>query len=412
MIASRLMHRYVGYVDTADYSRLAGWAVDHERPQESLSVEVLVDGACVGEAAAGLYRRDLEEAGIGDGRHAFEYDMAPHRGLAESPVSVRIAGTDVLLPYRRQEAFRIAPPPLISYVAADIVNNCNLRCPFCLVDYSGVTHTETMTEDTFRRLLGLIGAVPEEGLWLSCLHEPTLHPRLDDFIEMIPPEHRRKAWFTTNLARPLPDETFLRWARSGIHHVNVSLDTLDEKLYSVLRRFGRYRIFRGNLDRMAAIFAGEPRAPRLRFITVVFRSNLDEIERIVEHSATQWRSSENEIRYTINVSHIDDAFRREHHLRREDWPVLTERVSRIPHPLKIVYPPDDEYADRVELAANYFELRPQGGVQQLVRLERPLALRARPNGTLVLVGREGQFTVNIRDLENPLAFFEEVTAPR
>ena len=258
--------------------------------------------------------------------------MAAHRGLVEGKVSVRIAGTDILLPYRDQKIFRIAPPPLISYVAADLVNNCNLRCPFCLVDYSGVTHTETMTEDTFRRILGLLSALPVQGLWLSCLHEPTLHPRLDDFIEMIPVEHRNKAWFTTNLARPLPDETFRRWARSGLHHINVSLDTLDEALYSVLRRFGRYRVFQGNLDRMAAVFASERAAPSLRFITVVFRSNLGEIERIVEHSVQRWLSSENELRYTINASHIEDAFRQEHHLRREDWPVLTERVSRLPFP--------------------------------------------------------------------------------
>ena len=297
-------------------------------------------------------------------------------------------------------------------MAADLVNNCNLRCPFCLVDYSGVTHTETMTEDTFRRILGLLSALPVQGLWLSCLHEPTLHPRLDDFIEMIPAEHRNKAWFTTNLARPLPDETFRRWARSGLHHINVSLDTLDEALYAVLRRFGRYRVFQGNLDRMAAVFASERAAPRLRFITVVFRSNLGEIERIVEHSAKRWLSSENELRYTINASHIEDAFRQAHHLRREDWPLLTERVSRLPFPLKIVYPPDDEYEDRVEMAANYFELRRDLGLPQLARLERPLELRARPNGTIVLVGKEAQFTVNIRDLENPLAFFEEITAPR
>ena len=30
------------------------------------------------------------------------------------------------------------PPSMIEYIAADIVNNCNLRCPFCLVDYEKV----------------------------------------------------------------------------------------------------------------------------------------------------------------------------------------------------------------------------------------------------------------------------------
>src|SRR4051812_7839255 len=89
-----------------------------------------------------------------------------------------------------------ASVPLFGYIAADIVNNCNLRCPFCLVDYDRVHNTQLMQEDTFRSLLRLAPAVPEAGFWLSCLHEPTLHPRLAEYLSWIPIDQRRKFWFT------------------------------------------------------------------------------------------------------------------------------------------------------------------------------------------------------------------------
>ena len=164
---------------------------------------------------------------------------------------------------RSKPALRPAPvePPVFEYIAADIVNNCNLRCPFCLVDYDQVRKTELMDEPTFRALLRLAPAVPEAGFWLSCLHEPTLHPRLAEYLGWIPVEQRRKFWFTTNLARPLPDSLIEAIARSGIHHVNVSLDTFDEPLFAILRKHGRLSVFRNNLERLIEQLRRTPGAP-------------------------------------------------------------------------------------------------------------------------------------------------------
>jgi hypothetical protein len=86
--------------------------------------------------------------------------------------------------------------------------------------------------------------------------------------------------------------------------------------------------------------------PKLRYITVAFRSSFDEIPKLVEHSHTHWLSTENEIRYTYNVAHIEDEFRREHYLRKDDWPVLTERLAQLPYQYVIAYPPEEGYEDR------------------------------------------------------------------
>jgi sulfatase maturation enzyme AslB (radical SAM superfamily) len=50
---------------------------------------------------------------------------------------------------------------------ADVVNNCNLRCPFCLVDHSNVKKTGVMSETTFRNLMRLVASVPDGHFYLS-----------------------------------------------------------------------------------------------------------------------------------------------------------------------------------------------------------------------------------------------------
>src|SRR5262249_30061995 len=148
----------------------------------------------------------------------------------------------------RRVRARVVSPPVIEFIAADIVNNCNLRCPFCLVDYNQVKRTDLMTEDTFRALIRLAPAVPTGSFWLSCLHEPTLHPKLGDFIEIIPQKFRRKFWFTTNLARPLSDALLTTLAVSGFHHINISFDSMDESLFPILRKHGHLNVFLQNLE--------------------------------------------------------------------------------------------------------------------------------------------------------------------
>lgn len=398
-----------GYVDVVDAGRIQGWAVDMNAVDRPVEIEVWAGSTRLSAVKADKYRRDLQQAGFGDGRHAFFCELPPTDIAGPRPVSVKVQGTEVRLPYNGQTTFEVEPPPLIKYIAADIVNNCNLRCPFCVVDYSDTSKTELMSEDAFKRLIGLIRSVPTAGFWLSCLHEPTLHPRLNDFIELIPADCRQKVWFTTNLAKPLSDETFLRWARSGMHHINVSLDTMNADLFAVLRKFGRYPVFKDNLDRMAAIFREHPNAPKLRYITMAFRSNVEEIPRIVEHCHEHWLSSENEIRYTFNVEHITDDFRKEHYLHKEEWPSLTARLAEIPYHYVVVYPPDDGYEETIAPSANYFELKKatQPGMQA-PQFERPLELRARPNGTLVVVGKENLFSVNVKDLDDPVEFFRKL----
>jgi hypothetical protein len=86
--------------------------------------------------------------------------------------------------------------------------------------------------------------------------------------------------------------------------------------------------------------------PKLRYITVAFRSSFDEIPKLVEHSHTHWLSTENEIRYTYNVAHIEDEFRREHYLSKGRLAGAYRTFGSVAVQYVIAYPPEEGYEDR------------------------------------------------------------------
>jgi len=238
---------------------------------------------------------------------------------------------------------------------------------------------------------------------MSCLHEPTLHPKLNHLLDTIPADARKKVWYTTNLSRPLDEATFEAWAASGIHHINVSLDSMQPELFAVLRKFGRYEVFKKNLDLMTSVFRRAPNPPKLRYITMAFRSNLNEIAGIVRHSNEHWLASENEIRYTFNVGHIADEFRKEHYLRKDEWPVLTEKLAGLPYNYVISYPPEP-YEEIIQPMVDWESWKPEATPPRQI-FQSPLRLRARPDGHLAVDGHEHKFGININSLPDPAAYF-------
>ncbi|MDA8251141.1 MAG: hypothetical protein M0Z28_18485, partial [Rhodospirillales bacterium] len=61
---------------------VSGWCWYPDRPQERVALSILIDDAAVGHVVADTYRADLQQAGIGDGRHGFSYAL-PYGAIAE-----------------------------------------------------------------------------------------------------------------------------------------------------------------------------------------------------------------------------------------------------------------------------------------------------------------------------------------
>jgi hypothetical protein len=61
-----------GYVDRIDGCTVTGWAWCRARPDATVEIEIRIDEQPVATTRADRFRRDLADAQIGDGRHAFE----------------------------------------------------------------------------------------------------------------------------------------------------------------------------------------------------------------------------------------------------------------------------------------------------------------------------------------------------
>jgi glycosyltransferase involved in cell wall biosynthesis len=60
-----------GNVDLLTRHRIEGWAFDRESPEKPVALVFLDNGEALVRTLANRYRRDLEDAGLGDGRHSF-----------------------------------------------------------------------------------------------------------------------------------------------------------------------------------------------------------------------------------------------------------------------------------------------------------------------------------------------------
>jgi hypothetical protein len=64
-----------GHLETASRGVIEGWAWDGAQPDAPVALQILDNGAMIGQVLANRYRRDLEKAGIGTGRHSFVFNI-------------------------------------------------------------------------------------------------------------------------------------------------------------------------------------------------------------------------------------------------------------------------------------------------------------------------------------------------
>jgi hypothetical protein len=77
-----------GYVDRIDDDMIEGWAQNAAYPEAPVCLDIVVGDEIVGQALANRYREDLRQAGIGNGKHGFCFNL-PRGGYRSQPVTVR-----------------------------------------------------------------------------------------------------------------------------------------------------------------------------------------------------------------------------------------------------------------------------------------------------------------------------------
>jgi len=107
--AERHFGRLRGRIDGCDGRRVWGWAQDLAYPDAPVCLDVVVEGVVVGLVYADRHRGDLERAGIGDGRHAFAFNLPrPHAEAIGHTVAVRRSADGEVLISTDRDAQRAA----------------------------------------------------------------------------------------------------------------------------------------------------------------------------------------------------------------------------------------------------------------------------------------------------------------
>ncbi|HVU36564.1 MAG TPA: radical SAM protein [Opitutaceae bacterium] len=417
---------YHGYLDGENGWNTWGWAFDDRRPTEPVDVEYTLSTGESGTVAASDFRDDLLRHDIGDGRHAFNVPLPVFPTWPEGlSVSARIKGSDFRL---NGAPLAVKRPAAVGLVAGDIVNNCNLRCPFCIVDYSSVRGLKLMTEETFRRMFDLMADVPPGQFWLSCLHEPTMHPRFVEFIEMVPEPLRNRISFTTNLARRFPAGYLQRLVATGVHSIRVSFDSRDPALFAELRKGAKYEIFEANVKELAAVLPRSGPRPQVRYITMAFQENWRDIAGLVEHCRDHLRGDSHEVRFMYYLPHLAH-WGHEHMLSRGEWAELEAMLEPLKATTNIEisgpYPGMREQFEAEQGLAEYVAQENSfGGADDAMAAPLPevpvvaphladdlIRLRMRWDGLLGIDGcPEDLFRANVKRIERPADYFYQLRA--
>jgi hypothetical protein len=411
---------FQGYIDERSTRHVAGWVRNLADPAERLEVEAFVPGEAgervVWRGAANRFSAVLREVGVGDGGYAFYALLTDELSEAErDALQVR----PVAAPFRLElaPALRTAFEP-ISHVAMDIVDNCNLRCPFCVYDYAATHRTRFMSDAVFAQALELIPYVTDGNFWLSCLHEATLHPALLDFIGRVPTQYRRKLFYTTNLARRMPPSYFAALAASGMHHLNISLESLRPEIYERMRKGARHAVFSANWTMLLEAFAAAPAPPALRYNVMAYRSNLHEIPALVATLLDEKRAWQVEIRHTYDEPHIPPAFRDAEFLSTAEWAWLAAQLhGHDPQRVLLLLPAGGIGYDAAPAAPCHAasSAPSSAAAARAPEIPRPLNIGIAWDGTMRIYGEEprgsGQppaqvnyVTTNIADLTDKLGF--------
>jgi hypothetical protein len=87
-----------GYLDLCTNTRIAGWAWDSLHPERHVTVEIIIDERPLAQIIAREYRKDLKNAGIGDGTYGYCYTPSVSIDPKSQRISVMITEAGMRFP--------------------------------------------------------------------------------------------------------------------------------------------------------------------------------------------------------------------------------------------------------------------------------------------------------------------------
>ncbi len=318
-------NNFEGFIDQSHQGKISGWVRNTSSTDERVWVQITLSNGWQTNVCANRYRADLEKNKVGDAHYGFEVQSPvsiPH----DQKVTVKAMVSDhgyMLINSGRD----LISENLLAVVAGDIVNNCNLRCPFCITDYANIRRTTVMPLETYKKALDLLPYISDGMFWLSCMHEPTLHPQFEEYIKLIPIDQRRKVSFTSNFCKKLSDSLLETLANSGLNNIRISIDSFDPTVFSELRKGGRLEQFLDNLTRFSQFMSISDKAPEIHFITMVFKRNAGEIKSMIRKCQDLLHPKRQEMRYMLYEPHLGlNSWGENNLLPLDEWDKLKKDV--------------------------------------------------------------------------------------
>ncbi|MGV3549560.1 hypothetical protein [Rhizobium sp.] len=99
----------VGRVDEMMNGKVYGWAFNSDVPSERLEVRISRGAEVVATGTADVFRKDLPDAGVGDGSHAFNIEVPPNISSFQGLVIVARSATsgEAVLPIATNDDRRV-----------------------------------------------------------------------------------------------------------------------------------------------------------------------------------------------------------------------------------------------------------------------------------------------------------------
>jgi hypothetical protein len=99
-----------GNIDFASRTRVEGWVYCERQSLVGARVHAFVEDACVGTGRVELFRQDLVEAGVGDGRGGFSFAVALDDAQDPRCLHIRVEEGNAII---RQPGSRLAPAQVV-----------------------------------------------------------------------------------------------------------------------------------------------------------------------------------------------------------------------------------------------------------------------------------------------------------
>ena len=181
------------------------------------------------------------------------------------------------LAFMEKQVRRLRVASLPCYLAIDTTSKCNLECKMCFRTFADIDYNATpdLPVEVLDRLITELFPTAIT-LNLSTLGEPLMSPYLDKLLDACA-AYQVYLSITTN-GTVLRGDDFIRKLTSVLHHIEISVDSLQPEVFKAYRSGASYQKVLQNAAKIGAIRRSLPDPKfNLGFSMTLFRDNLHEV---------------------------------------------------------------------------------------------------------------------------------------